>query len=189
MTSRIMRALLPKSPASPLSGFNRGLSSVEPGSRSDQIKARSRHQARPSRTLPMTNGQVLQTCRNPHNQHLPKTIHNITRTTLRFKTRRPVEGSISRGKNHHGETSDVSIPTPSLAPFFSFFVFLSLTPALALKGWANNGTPRSQTTTGGVTLPETTALPFQHDGRWVQRSRGSVKVDKDGRTCWHPKGR
>lgn len=147
MTSRIMRALLPtsKSPASPASRFNRGLSSVEPGSRSDQIQGSVGVAIKPAHLAPYTDDKwpSLQTRRNPHNQHLPKTTHNIPATTLRFKTRRPVEGHSAEEKPHE-ETSDVSIPPPSLAPPFffldSFFVFLS--PALALTV-ASNGTPRS----------------------------------------------
>lgn len=77
----------------------------------------------PRRTLPMTNGPTLEvgndthlTPENPHDRHLPKTIHNITRTTLRFKTRRP-SSTVNQPRKNHEETSGVSIPPPPFAPF------------------------------------------------------------------------
>lgn len=145
MTSRIMRALLPtsKSPASPASRFNRGLSSVEPGSRSDQIQGSVGVAIKPAHLAPYTDDKwpSLQTRRNPHNQHLPKTTHNIPATILRFKTRRPVEGHSAEEKPHE-ETSDVSIPPPSLAPPF-FFLIPSLCFCLRLLHlrWQVTGLP------------------------------------------------
>lgn len=89
--------------------------------------------ARPPRsTLTMTNGPTLEvgngthlTPENPHDRHLPKTIHNITRTTLRFKTRRP-SSTVNQPRKNHEETSGVSIPPPPLAPLFSFSFLLCL---------------------------------------------------------------
>lgn len=114
----------------------------------DQIKARSRHSSPPLSHPTDDKWPSLQTRRNPHNQHLPKTIHNITRTTLRFKTRRPVEGQSAEEKpTRRHPTSQFQLLL--LPPFFLLLCFC-LCLRLLHSRVANNGTPRSQTTAGGV---------------------------------------
>lgn len=81
--------------------------------------------ARPSCTLPMTNGSSCRLAETLTTTHLPKTIHNITRTTLRFKTRKAGRRAFSRGKTT-GRHPTSQFCLLLLSPFLPFFFFLCL---------------------------------------------------------------